>query len=376
MKYILQLLMVCWSTTAFSQNLLDLSSWLPGSGSTAFFQKNGDDNENAREWGTGPNSSRVVLWKATPVAGNGTDGDGGWNSAVTSINPDAMYRLSIWIKKENSQGGLTYFGCAGANVAYLNNTGEGNPYFFYGHLPELNKWYLLVGYVHGSGDGSTENLGGIYDGVTGAKVLSCTDFKFLPGQSNLLHRSYLYYDSNTSDRQYFYGPRLEVVNGNEPSVASLLSGSGASMALNYVPGSLGIAVNPVPADYKLAVGGKVIAEEMKIKLQSSGWPDYVFKPSYQLTPLSQVESFIKQNGHLPEVPSAKEVGEKGVEMGASQAVLLKKIEELTLHLIAMEKKMTEQQIQLQQQKETNQSLVTEIKKMNKIRPINFYKKRL
>ncbi|WP_157097850.1 hypothetical protein [Niabella ginsenosidivorans] len=82
---------------------------------------------------------------------------------------------------------------------------------------------------------------------------------------------------------------------------------------------------------RLSVNGNIRAKE--IKVETANWPDYVFQPSYPLMSLDKIESFIKANGHLPDVPSAKEVAENGVEVGANQAMLLKKIEELTLHLI-------------------------------------------
>ncbi|WP_218917231.1 hypothetical protein [Niabella ginsenosidivorans] len=103
-------------------------------------------------------------------------------------------------------------------------------------------------------------------------------------------------------------------------------------------GRVSIGTTAIPAGYRLAVAGKIIGEEVKVKLQSSGWPDYVFTPSYQLMPLDKVEAFIEEHGHLPDVPSAKEVAEKGVEVGANQAILLKKIEELTLYILEQDKK--------------------------------------
>lgn len=77
----------------------------------------------------------------------------------------------------------------------------------------------------------------------------------------------------------------------------------------------------------------------EIKVENNNWPDYVFESSYKLRPLSQVEYFIKSNGRLPEMPSAREVKENGLEVGANQAMLLKKIEELTLYIIEQEKQM-------------------------------------
>ncbi|NJO00320.1 MAG: hypothetical protein HC880_00390 [Bacteroidia bacterium] len=87
--------------------------------------------------------------------------------------------------------------------------------------------------------------------------------------------------------------------------------------------------------YKLSVGGKIRADEVKVY---TGWADYVFADDYKLRPLKEVEAFIQQHKHLPEVPSAQEVEENGVLLGEMNATLLKKIEELTLYMIEMEKK--------------------------------------
>ena len=89
--------------------------------------------------------------------------------------------------------------------------------------------------------------------------------------------------------------------------------------------------------YKLAVVGKIIAEEVVVKL-STAWPDYVFKPSYNLRPLSEVRAYINQNGHLPEVPTAAQVKEDGVALASMNATLLKKIEELTLYILQQEER--------------------------------------
>ncbi|MCH5718191.1 hypothetical protein [Niabella hibiscisoli] len=103
-------------------------------------------------------------------------------------------------------------------------------------------------------------------------------------------------------------------------------------------GRVGIGTSAPPSNYKLAVAGNIIAEQVRVQLQSSGWPDYVFKPGYKLMPIKDIETFIEQKGHLPEVPSAEQVGREGVELGSNQALLLKKIEEMTLHLISIHKR--------------------------------------
>jgi hypothetical protein len=90
--------------------------------------------------------------------------------------------------------------------------------------------------------------------------------------------------------------------------------------------------------YKLYVGDSMLAEKIKVALRgTSAWSDYVFEKDYQLMPLADVESYIKQNKHLPNIPSAQEVVEKGLDLAEMDAKLLAKIEELTLHLIEIEK---------------------------------------
>jgi len=89
--------------------------------------------------------------------------------------------------------------------------------------------------------------------------------------------------------------------------------------------------------FRLSVDGKIRASEI-IKVYPQGqWSDFVFEDKYRLRPLSEVESFIKKNGHLPDIPSAKEVEKEGVELGSMDAKLLQKIEELTLYVIELKK---------------------------------------
>lgn len=98
--------------------------------------------------------------------------------------------------------------------------------------------------------------------------------------------------------------------------------------------------------FTLFVDDGVVAEDYIVRLASEwnkkDWPDYVFEEDYQLKPLSEVEKFVNANKHLPGVPSRDEVDEKGgYSMPDLNLILLKKIEELTLHAIAQEKKIEE-----------------------------------
>ncbi|MEL6988634.1 MAG: hypothetical protein AAGK97_12490, partial [Bacteroidota bacterium] len=111
-------------------------------------------------------------------------------------------------------------------------------------------------------------------------------------------------------------------------------------------GSVGIGTGYVPIDYKLAVNGKIVTEEVLVQTRSD-WPDYVFKSDYPLRDLSEVKRFIGEHKHLPEVPSEQEVYANGVQLGEMQKTLLKKIEELTLYIIQQEERIKKLEAQIQ-----------------------------
>lgn len=90
--------------------------------------------------------------------------------------------------------------------------------------------------------------------------------------------------------------------------------------------------------YKLAVSGKILCEELKVKLVDE-WPDYVFSPEHKLRSLEDLDLFIRQNNRLPDVPSAREVEQNGISVGEMNAILLKKVEELTVYIISMQKEL-------------------------------------
>ncbi len=110
---------------------------------------------------------------------------------------------------------------------------------------------------------------------------------------------------------------------------------------------IGTSTNPAPSDaqLKLAVKGAIYAQ--KLKITQTGWADYVFKNNYQLPSLNEVEAFINKHQHLPDVPTASEVEQNGIDIGNNQVLLLKKIEELTLYAIDQNKKIYELQQQVE-----------------------------
>lgn len=97
-------------------------------------------------------------------------------------------------------------------------------------------------------------------------------------------------------------------------------------------GNVGIGVsNPT---HKLTVAGVIGACEVIVE---NTWCDYVFAPEYKLRSIDEVEQFIKENRHLPGIPSEKKVIEEGLNLGDMQKMQMEKIEELTLYIIELKK---------------------------------------
>lgn len=137
--------------------------------------------------------------------------------------------------------------------------------------------------------------------------------------------------------------------GTQNNKAALLLHDGSSYLVKiavdpstdsyFNAGNVGIGTTS-PTE-KLSVNGTISAK--KIKITQSGWSDYVFDKKYKLASLSSLEAYIHKNKHLPDMPSAKEVEEKGISVGDNQVLLLKKIEELTLYMIRQQKQIDAQQ---------------------------------
>ncbi|WP_350292605.1 fibronectin type III domain-containing protein [uncultured Croceitalea sp.] len=221
------LVLIAFSNNLLAQNnLLDTSSWTVGSGSVNGFNKIGATAENIREIGIDPYGNNSVLWKAAPASNTSV----GWQTPFLSIDETKTYRLTVWVKKTNSDSGKTRFGFQSRNasneLSSLRTDGAiiSAPYFLDGDLPELNKWFLLVGYAHSSSYTGNEILSGIYDPVTGNKVLNAaTDFKFAPGTITIRHRIWLRETTNPADLQFMFEPTIYEVNGQEPSIADLIN---------------------------------------------------------------------------------------------------------------------------------------------------------
>jgi hypothetical protein len=116
--------------------------------------------------------------------------------------------------------------------------------------------------------------------------------------------------------------RFDFVAGGDPKVS-----------INLTTGRMGIGTTT--PSYPLSVNGTIQAKELRIE---TGWADYVFEKGYKLMPLSEVEKYIAQYKHLPGITPAKEIQEKGLAVGDMQTKMMEKIEELTLYVIELQKR--------------------------------------
>ena len=105
-------------------------------------------------------------------------------------------------------------------------------------------------------------------------------------------------------------------------------------------GNIGIGTNNPQA--KLAVNGEILAKSVRVNTSGTYWPDYVFGNDYTLMNLKELEQYVNAHKHLPNVPSAEEVEEKGdVDLGTMNAILLEKVEELTRYVIDLQHQIDE-----------------------------------
>jgi hypothetical protein len=154
------------------------------------------------------------------------------------------------------------------------------------------------------------------------------------------------------------GAIMEGASGGGVGMAFYTSGGVFNEKMRITnTGNVGIGISN-PTD-KLAVNGTIHSKEVKVDLLN--WPDYVFDRGYKLPSLQEIKAYIDANHHLPDVPSAKEVEKDGLLLGEMNKVLLKKVEELTLHLLAKDEEIKAQSQMLK----SHQKLLTELQRSHR-----------
>lgn len=223
-----------WVGKDTSQNMMDYSHWVTSSGvAPDGYRLNGASGENQIIDDIDPFGSSTKVWRAL---GNtvSSDSDGGWNAMNQKIDSNKLYRKTVWVKRKVLGNGSFYFGThgdGGASGVYHIDTGilNTNPYFDYRTWNmTLDKWYLLVGHVYPWDTTTTVDHpdSGWYEAGNPTKIqaLSRSDFKWQKGNTTTYHRTYLYYSTDASTDHRWCYPRMEEINGFEPSISDLVSG--------------------------------------------------------------------------------------------------------------------------------------------------------
>jgi Leucine-rich repeat (LRR) protein len=153
-------------------------------------------------------------------------------------------------------------------------------------------------------------------------------------------------------------PVTELIQQHNVTIA------GSSLCASiFCDGAGGVGIGTQKTEgFRLSVNGKIRASDIIKVYPQTQWSDFVFDKGYKLRPLTEVESFIKTNGHLPEIPSAKEVAKEGIDLGAMDAKLLQKVEELTLYIIKMNEGMSDLNRKIEKLEKENNKLKQEIRK--------------
>ena len=227
--------------TYLPYSLINMSTWTVGAGSATGYGENGDAvNENQRFSGTNPWGDTDIIWGSFP-SGNG-NADGGWvTSANYSIDKANMYRFSVWVRRTSSTtGGTAYFGCnAWDSGQYIKRTSdsvdEPNPYWYYANIGDFtqNTWYLLVGHLYPYNTNYTGRHpnSGLYNINNPVKIgdiggnTAGGDFKFASTSTYLLQRVFHYYCGDSTSRLQWYDPRVDLIDGTEPTIYELVTRS-------------------------------------------------------------------------------------------------------------------------------------------------------
>ena len=130
--------------------------------------------------------------------------------------------------------------------------------------------------------------------------------------------------------------RFAGLTGDNTQTNILVSDSAGNI---YYRSASSLAMNDIMRS-SLAVNGTITAKQLK--LRQDNWPDYVFDSSYRLPALSDVEHYIRQEHHIPGIASAADVRKDGADVGDMQAIMMKKIEELTLYVIEQQKELEQE----------------------------------
>lgn len=257
-------------------------------------------------------SARLGIGTKNPLAPLHTYGGAamtaGWSKSAVY---EAVYPVQVFNSNNTRWAGIGYDFGYGLRF-WVNGTSDDLPASSNSPLRITNGGNVGLGVDPVVGLDVNNHVGirsgyGLYFGHSGNSIGNWTTRQYSNGSRHILNaRSFLFNDEG-------YGTSWQVIIDEQ--------------------GNLGIGT--IAPTEKLSVNGNIRAKKLIVTQQN--WSDYVFYKGYKLRTLKEVEKYIQQHQHLPEMPSAKEVQAKGISVGDTQALLLKKIEELTLYIITQNK---------------------------------------
>ncbi|WP_254411938.1 hypothetical protein [Dyadobacter diqingensis] len=317
-----------------------------------------DSLRSARTDGT-QSVNGTVTYDGTGAGTGGSEGTyvGYQAGAVTTGEQNAFY--GAYSGYSNTTGKWNTF--LGHKSGYSHTTGDRNIFLggIAGYNTTTGRLNVFTGYAAGynnttgaqnvyygnsAGFGTTTGNYNTYVGngvannnLTGSNNVA---FGYLAGNSNVVGNGNIFigyragYKELGSNKLYI---------SNDSTSAPLIYGDFSDKKLVF-NGKIGIGTSTFPSSvggvdvsaYKLFVKGGILAEEVRVR---TSWADYVFEKNYDLNSLSEVEEFINQNGHLPNVPSANKVEKDGLNVGEMIKIQQEKIEELTLYVIEQDKEL-------------------------------------
>lgn len=218
-----------------TDSLINTSTWTVGTGSVTGYPANGTAAENERLLDTNPWGTSDIVWQSNPLGDN--NADGGWNGSSFSISNNQLYRYCVWVRRiSTTTSGTFYFGLHTNGTGDVYNLSNGlsqtNPYWDYRNIGNLtqNVWYLFIGHIYPAAyTGTTANPeSGYYTIAGGTTKLGNNagnvpnDVRFPSDATTAMQRVYHYYSTDATSKLQFAYPRVDVINGTQPTVAELL----------------------------------------------------------------------------------------------------------------------------------------------------------
>jgi hypothetical protein len=146
----------------------------------------------------------------------------------------------------------------------------------------------------------------------------------------------------------FNGDALRIENPNNNNTTFYVATDGRTIISSSNSDAFEIRDpnNSNKVNFKVKTNGETYSRFVRVSVQN--FPDYVFAQGYKLPKLEDVELYYQTNKHLPEIPSASEVENSGLDLGEMNKLLLKKVEELTIYLVEQNKTVETQKLKLKE----------------------------